>query len=144
MRHALLNNDGLVVNVVEAGEEWEPPAGLSKGQPGGEIGDTWNGITYERPQATEAHLTQSDYAAAIQQHVDATAQARGYHDGFALAGYVMSTVPAWVAEASAFIAWRDSVWIYAYAELAKVLAAGREQQTITELIAELPAMEWPV
>jgi len=88
--------------------------------------------------------TQDDYAAAIQTHVDTAAASRGYGDGDALASYATSTIPAWSAEAMAFIAWRDAVWIYAYTELAKVQGGVRTQPTIAALIAELPLIEWPV
>lgn len=86
---------------------------------------------------------EADYAAAIQAYVDAAVRARGYHDGFALAGYVTSTVPTWAAEAAAFIAWRDAVWGYAYGELARVKASQRERPPVSDLIAELPAIAWP-
>ena len=84
-----------------------------------------------------------DYAAAIQRHVDATAKARGYADGVGLAGYSTSTVPTWAAEAQTFIAWRDSVWIYAYTELAKVQGGQRTTPTVEALVAELPVVVWP-
>lgn len=86
---------------------------------------------------------QEDYAAAIQAHVDDAARARGYHDGFALAGYATSTVEAWAAEAAAFIAWRDAVLSYVYAQLALVQASARAQPTIEGLLAELPPIAWP-
>jgi len=88
-------------------------------------------------------LTAEQFASAIQSHVDATAKARGYADGVALAGYSTSTIPAWAAEAAAFIAWRDAVWIYAYTELAKVQGGQREVPTVAELIEELPTIVWP-
>jgi hypothetical protein len=43
----------------------------------------------------------------------------------------------------AFIAWRDEVWGYAYAELAKVMAGERERPTVEELIGELEPLDWP-
>lgn len=93
---------------------------------------------------TDRHpITSEDFAIAIQSHVDATAKARGYADGVALAGYSTSTIPSWSAEAQAFIAWRDAVWIYAYTELAKVNGGQRPVPTIAELIAELPTITWP-
>lgn len=88
-------------------------------------------------------LTEADYASAIQSHVDATAKAKGYANGVALAGYSTSTIPAWAAEAAAFIAWRDAVWIYAYTELAKVQGGIRAQPTVAALIAELTPISWP-
>ena len=44
-RRALIEN-GVVVNVVKAGNEWTPPDGLLLGPPGGEIGDAWDGKSY--------------------------------------------------------------------------------------------------
>lgn len=84
-----------------------------------------------------------DYRGAIQAHVDMTAQARSYDSGITCASYVGSTNPGWAAEAAAFVAWRDAVWVYAYTELAKVEAGTRPQPSVGEIIAELPAMAWP-
>ncbi|TBZ81433.1 MULTISPECIES: hypothetical protein [Rhizobium] len=84
-----------------------------------------------------------DYQHAIQRHVDETAVSRRYNDGDALASYVASTVPGWKAEAEAFVAWRDAVWQYAYAELAKVQAEARDQPSIADFLLELPEIVWP-
>lgn len=89
-------------------------------------------------------LTADDYRLAIQAHVDAAATAKNYDGGTSLASYVASTNPAWAAEAAAFVAWRDAVWAYAYAELDKVMSAEREQPTIAAFIGELPLIDWPV
>lgn len=83
------------------------------------------------------------YAAKIQEHIDATARARGYADAVACASYASSTSPAWAAEAAALIAWRDAVWLYAYQELAKVQAGQRQAPTVAAFLAELPAIAWP-
>jgi len=88
-------------------------------------------------------LTADGYAAGIQAHVDATAKARGYADGTAFAGYSTSTIPAWAAEAATFVAWRDAVWIYAYTQLAKVQGGQRAMPTLSDFVAELPAIKWP-
>lgn len=87
--------------------------------------------------------TQSDYRRSIQAHIDAAAQARQYDSGASCASYAASTVPAWAAEAQAFIAWRDAVWAHAYAEMAKVEAGQRAQPSVEEFLAELPVMTWP-
>lgn len=80
---------------------------------------------------------------AIQSHVDEQATTRRYDGGNSLAGYVNSTNAQWAEEATAFVAWRDAVWAYAYAEMDRVLNGDREQPTIDELLEELPEMEWP-
>lgn len=83
------------------------------------------------------------YAAAIQRFVDQTAAGKGYGDGVACASYALSTVDAWRAEAEAFVAWRDAVWLFAYSQLALVHTGEREAPSVEELLSELPEMVWP-
>lgn len=80
------------------------------------------------------------YQEAISNHVNAAARARRYDDAVSLASYVNSTIPQWAAEATAFVAWRDAVWAYAYAELDKVEAGQRPVPTVAEFLEELPAI----
>lgn len=80
---------------------------------------------------------------AIQGHIDATARSKNYDSGTSLAGYVASTNPVWAAEAQAFVAWRDAVWVYAYTELDKVTSGQRAVPDVEDFITELPAMVWP-
>jgi hypothetical protein len=91
-----------------------------------------------------APLSLDDYRAAIQATVDRTAQARLYDSGNSLASYANSTNPRWAAEAQAFIAWRDSVWAFAYDELARVEAGERPQPTVEQIVSELAPIRWPV
>lgn len=86
---------------------------------------------------------EAEYGAAVQAYVEATARARGYHDAATCASYIGSTIAAWQADAEAFVAWRDSVWIYVYAQLELVLTGQRAQPTIEEFVLELPIIEWP-
>lgn len=87
--------------------------------------------------------TLDDYRLAIQAHVDVTAQAKSYDSGVTCSSYVNSTIPTWAAQATAFVAWRDAVWAYAFTELDKVQAGTRPQPTVAEILGELPAMAWP-
>ncbi len=85
-----------------------------------------------------------DYQTAIVAMLDAKAQERRYDGAVSISTYVGSTNPQWAAEAMAFVAWRDAVWTYAYAEMEKVELGQRSQQpTVTEFISELPQMAWP-
>ncbi len=100
-------------------------------------------ITAEaKAEASRAALVEA-FRAAIQSHVDTVATSRRYDSAVSLASYVASNNPVWAAEAQAFVAWRDAVWVYAYAEMDKVLNGQRDQPEIGEFIAELPAMVWP-
>lgn len=89
-------------------------------------------------------VAEADYATAIQSHIDTTAQSRCYDSGVSLATYTTSSIPTYAAEATAFVSWRDAVWAYAYGELAKVQNGQRPKPTVSEMIAELPEIEWPV
>lgn len=118
-----------------------PPA-LSAGQMAQWSWDSeaWQVI---EPEPAQAGPTLDDYRFAIQSHIDATAGQRSYDSGITCASYVGSTNPIWAAEAAAFTAWRDDVWTYAYAELAKVQNGQRPQPTVETILAELPALTWP-
>lgn len=85
----------------------------------------------------------SDYAAAIENHIEQTAREKAYSGAISLASYVGSNVPQWQAEALAFVGWRDAVWVHANTQMALVQAAQRTQPSIAELIAELPSIQWP-
>lgn len=91
-----------------------------------------------------AELVKAQFRHAIQSHIDATAQAQEYDSGANLAGYVSSTIPIWRAQAEAFVAWRDLVWITVFERLAMV-EAGLEPppESAQELIDILPVIEWP-
>lgn len=95
------------------------------------------------PEIEPEPPTLADYENAIQGLVDTTATEKMFRDGVTLASYVASTNPQWAAEAQTFVAWRDAVWAYSYAELAKVQAGEREQPTPEEFLEELPAIAWP-
>lgn len=84
-----------------------------------------------------------DYRLAIDLHVNATARSRDYNDAATLAGYAASTVPPWAVDASAFVAWRDAVWVHTFTELDKVQHGQRPQPSVEDFIAELPVIAWP-
>lgn len=94
-------------------------------------------------ESPDPEPTPEAFAAAIQALIDDTARSRGYGDGYGLASYVTSTVATWAAEAKAFVTWRDSVWLYAYAIQAAVADGEANPPSVDELIGKLPAMVWP-
>lgn len=87
--------------------------------------------------------TIADYENAIQALVDATPKDKLFRDGVTLASYVNSTDPQWAAEAVAFVAWRDGVWRYAYAELEKVQGGLRPQPSVEDFLSEIVPIDWP-
>lgn len=87
--------------------------------------------------------TQDDYARALQSHIDAVARSHQYGSGVLLASYIASTIPAWAAEAQAFVAWRDTVWMAAYQVLAGVQSGSNPPPSMQDFIAALPVIQWP-
>jgi len=100
-------------------------------------------ITPEMKAAEAIAAAINGYRTAIQSMIDAKAQEKQYDSGATLASYVNSTIPEWASEAQSFVAWRDHVWTYAMAELDKVQSGGREQPSVEDFLAELPAFVWP-
>lgn len=112
---------------------------------GAAIGDTWDGTQFVKPPPPVPDPAQikSALVAAVQSHLDTTAQQRGYDGILSLASYAASPNPPFAAEGDAGLAWRDAVWIYCYGVMAAVEAGTRPVPTADALIAELPPMIWP-
>ncbi|OCP05267.1 hypothetical protein BC374_16385 [Ensifer sp. LC13] len=92
-------------------------------------------------------VTQADYSAAIQAHLDAKARERQYDGIHTAIGYRDDPNPNFAAEATALFAWRSAVWTFSSAELAKVMAGERPQPTVAEFMGELEAacpFVWPM
>lgn len=94
-------------------------------------------------QAVAKQPAQEDYKRAIVAMLDEKAQERRYDSALSLSTYATSSNPAWYAEANAFVTWRDSVWAYAYEQLALVAIARRPLPTVEDFLKELPAFTWP-
>lgn len=108
--------------------------------------DIWAAIMETNPPSSVATddptivaPTVDDYRRAIDAHVEATARSRQYNSAAHMATYVNSTVPEWAAEAQAFVAWRDQVWLTAIG----MLATTTEAPKIEAVIEALPQIEWP-
>jgi len=99
------------------------------------IQSDWVIITYEEAMAianppyipTQAE-TISEISYAIQQALDAGAQAWGYDNMVTASSYVMSTSAQYAADALALIAWRDNVWEWAM-PLFPSIVAGESSDT---------------
>ena len=75
---------------------------------------------------------------AVDAHVEGVAQSMSYKSAAHCAGYVSSTIPQWAAEAQAFVAWRDQVWLTAYSLDPENLPA-----TVADALALLPVFVRP-
>jgi hypothetical protein len=100
-------------------------------------------LTAEQKAQAWRQAVKAQFEHAIQETVDAASRDRDFRDGVTLASYAASTNPVWQAQALAFIAWRDHIWAYAYAELAKALSGERDIPSVEDFLTELPAIVWP-
>ena len=105
-------------------------------------------LTIKTPAELEAEAQGAFISAmrsAVDAHVEAVAQATRYNSAAHIAGYANSTVPAWKAEAEAFILWRDNVWTVVIDWFDEVQAGtSAPPESAAALIAALPAPPWPV
>lgn len=134
MRWPVLNATGLVVNVIELidGAAWLAPDGVALGVLGGEVGDTWNGVTYIRPAAGLPTPTVDD---VISERARRLALGFDYDFGDARGVHRIGTTPADMA------GW-DEV-----AKGALAAIALGQPQTAIEIITDtgavtLTALEW--
>ena len=86
---------------------------------------------------------QAAFTAAIQRRLDVFVQTRGYDNIFTAATYATSSDPQFAVEGQYAVLARDLTWRTAYQILAEVLGGLRPPPTIDDILAELPALEWP-
>lgn len=80
--------------------------------------------------------TEQDYAAAVQAHLDETAQGYGYDSIHTAVSYADSPeVPAWMEEGRRFRRWRSRCWAHVFALMAEGATGTPE-----ELVATLPPL----
>jgi hypothetical protein len=124
-----------VVGQVEDGAGWQVCAGW-RGVP---EPDGWGARAVpDAVQTLEPVPTLPVLIAAVDDLVEATARGMDYKGAAHCAGYVSSTVPQWAAEALAFVAWRDAVWVTAYG-----IDPALMPRTVAGLLALLPQFVRP-
>jgi len=100
-----------------------------------EVAETHNQNTLPTPEQMRKMCSD-----AIDQHLDAFAQAWGYKTLERAAGYANSTNPKFKAEANALVAWRDAVWEFSEQMDAAILAGIQPApESVEAFIATLPA-----
>jgi hypothetical protein len=79
----------------------------------------------------------------LEAYIDNVATQEQYNDAVSCASYVNSTNATWKAQATAFIAWRDSVYTYVIAQETLMQSGARSIPTFAEFQTELPVITWP-
>lgn len=99
-------------------------------------------ITAEQKAAEAKAALLATYKAAFDAHLDAVAQERQYDNRVTVGTYVASSNPQYVAEAQAFIEWRDQALASMFSQLADVESGG-VIPSVADFIAALPTITWP-
>jgi len=104
--------------------------------------DPENGFSEPQKEETQQQLIKR-FRALIKNHLSAVATEKEYYNEADIVSYVTSSIAAWKAQAQAFIAWRDQVWVYARQEILKIINGQRTTPSEAEFINELPQITWP-
>lgn len=107
-----------------------------------QIGDAWDGQQFTAP-ALDPLSVQATALVAIQQLLDNVAMAHGYDSMERLCSYSQSTHAKWASEGAYGIQYRDACWLAAQSIHDAVNAGQRTLPTVAEVLAEMPAVEWP-
>jgi len=138
-----IHGDNIPADAVEITEAEH--AALLEGQSQGKriVADENGRPILQDPPPPTAEQIIAQYAAGVQQHLDAFARTRNYDGILSAATYATSTVPKFKAEGQYAVEARDATWAKCYEVLAAVEAGTRPMPTLEELLAELPVLIWP-
>lgn len=110
------------------------------------------GMTDAPPAQPSEEQLIAHFDGVIQAHLDETAHKRGYgpNAGYlpmqptvSICTYINDPNARFAAEAQAFLNFRSAVWTQALVVLEQVRAGQRQIPSDVELIAAMPAVEWP-
>lgn len=116
---------------------WAPLSGYRKDKL------SWDGTQIVLDPAETLTKTRKALTDAMQAHLDATAQTRGYDGILSLCSYATSQNARFGPEGQAGVTFRDAVWAYGYQIIAEIQAGARPIPTEEEFLAEMPVMVWP-
>lgn len=139
IRIAHIDQDGIVVNISVANTLPESDGTMIPSS-NAAIGQVYQNGQFITPPPKP--LTEDEFIATVQQHLDAEAKTHGYDNILSLCTYATSTDPTYAAEGQAGINWRDAVWQACFTLLADVTANTRPMPTDESFLEEFPVMEW--
>lgn len=100
------------------------------------------------PEAAPTEMTPEELIKmgedAVQLRLDNFARERGYGSILSACTYVTSTSPRFAADGQKCVEVRDATWLACYEILGAVMAGARTMPSLSELMAELPVLAWPV
>lgn len=141
----LFYKDSFIEQIVEGGWVKLPNGDVFAPAYAGWSNDLGYELREAKTELVEAPpLNLDDYRVAIDSHVESTARLWGYNGAAHIASYVNSTVVSWKVEASAFIAWRDQVWLKAIEDMTNIAVGKMEvPEGIDAYLSTLPEAHKP-
>jgi hypothetical protein len=97
---------------------------------------------WQQGEQEQTEQLTKQFTASVQKWMDGKVQERGYDNIVSACTYADSTDAKFAAEGKAAKEWRDKVWRHCYDVVAQVVSGSRDIPTISELLAELPKLEW--
>ncbi|WP_293839865.1 hypothetical protein [uncultured Phascolarctobacterium sp.] len=97
---------------------------------------------WQQGEQEQTEKLTAQFTKAVQKWMDAKAQERGYDNIISACTYVYSSDAVFAKEGAAAKEWRDKVWRYCYDVVAQVVSGSRSIPSTSELLAELPKLEW--
>ena len=97
---------------------------------------------WQQGEQEQAKQLTKQFTESVQKWMDSKAQERGYDNIISACTYADSTDAKFAAEGKAAKEWRDKVWRHCYDVVAQVVSGSRDIPTTSELLAELPKLEW--
>jgi hypothetical protein len=95
------------------------------------------------PEPPTPEEIQRNLTAALDQHIDSVAQAKGYDNRITASLRAAAPNSPWHAEGVAFIEWMDTCYDTGQIIMNEVMAGTRAIPTVEELLAGMPEMVWP-
>lgn len=102
-----------------------------------------NGIQQWRIDAAPTEHIIAAVQFAVQQRLDDFARTRNYDGILSACTYATSTTPQFAAEGQYAVQARDATWAACYQVMSDVQAGRRPLPSIEQVLADLPALEWP-
>lgn len=97
---------------------------------------------WQQGEQEQTEKLTAQFTKAVQKWMDTKAQERGYDNIISACTYAYSSDPIFAKEGAAAKEWRDKVWRHCYDVVAQVVSGGRSIPSTSELLAELPKLEW--
>lgn len=97
---------------------------------------------WTKGEAAQTEKLTKQFTQAVQSWMDAKVQERGYDNIASACTYALSSDITFAAEGTAAKNWRDKVWRMCYDIVGDVVSGKRAVPSITELLNELPKLEW--